>query len=254
MSCAQAAPDFSAEILPTHCAQILKTRGLILLRQLLDPNLLSDYLACFEAGFAAEDRRYISGQMPPELYQNLYRYGHAEPNQIKGYYAWISQILQTPRLRAYLQALYGSEAYLLVNNAFPRRQDPALPEFAIPFHQDQEFTGPFATGINLWLPLTPVGQDYPSLELCPDGPQRPLFRLNDSEQQRDALLKSLCLTCWQIEMQPGDVLLFTGFTLHRTWMTAGMKQVRYSAEIRLIGASETHLTQAPLLVQSLREC
>lgn len=250
----QALPDFAADTSPVQVVEALKTRGLVLLRQVLEPALLLDYLPCFEDGFAAEDRRYISGQMPPETYQNLYRYGHVEPNQVNDYYAWICSILQTSPLNAYLQALYGPEAYLLVNNVFPRRQDPSLPEFAIPFHQDQEFTGPFASAINLWLPLTPVGQDFPSLELCLDGPQQPLLRLSDSEQERQDLLRRLDLARWQIEMQPGDALLFTGFTLHRTWMTESMTQVRYSAEIRLIAAADTHLTQTLLLRQNLNEC
>ncbi len=244
-------PDFLAEHLPIEWVSVLKVRGVVLLRQILDPAMLSAYLPHFQAAFTAEDRRYISGQMPPEIYQKLYRYGHAEPNQIADYYAWIGSLLQAPGMKSVLQALYGSTAYLLVNNSFPRRQDPAQPEFAIPFHQDQEFTGPFRTGLNLWLPLTPVGQAYPSLELCLDGPQQPLFQLRDSEPSRQKRLQELNLNRWQIEMQPGDLLIFTGFTLHRSWISSAMTQVRYSTEIRLIADSEKDFTQAPLLAQNL---
>jgi len=240
-------PEFLSDSSPIVLIESLKKRGAVLLRQILPPHLLTDFLPHFQQGFAAEDQRYISGQMPAEIYQKLYCYGHAEPGQITNYYVWIQSLLQVPALKQVLQAIYGASAFLLINNAFPRRQDPAQPAFAIPFHQDQEFTGCFQTGINLWLPLTPAGQDFPGLELCLDSPQEPLFQSADTAQQRQQIIQKWKLLSWKVELQPGDALVFTGFTPHRTCMTKSMSQIRYSAEIRLISATEKSRTQAPLL-------
>ena len=111
-------PEFFPGSASEDVFNTLKKRGAVLLRQILPPHLLTDLLPRFQQGFAAEDRLFISGQMLPEIYQNFYYYGHAEPNQIANYYAWITGLLQEGELKRVLQAIYGSEAFILVNKSF----------------------------------------------------------------------------------------------------------------------------------------
>ena len=85
-----------------------------------------------------------------------------------------------------------------------------------------------------WIPLTPCGVDAPGLELV--------------RQRIDRLLAPAELTPERVHdryppdtlarpaMQPGDAVLLSGDTLHRTHVTPAMRQDRTSIELRFFHA------------------
>lgn len=121
-------------------------------------------------------------------------------------------------------------------------------------HVDAAFHQHEWLGLNFWTPLTPAGGDYPGLQVLPlgveaskahmeyrpeghagepDMAQMSKFR-NDNASlealERAGLLDDL----WQPILQPGDVLVFTNFTIHGTWSVEGMTRPRTSIEARVL--------------------
>jgi len=220
--------------------------GALLIRQAFDPSLCDQWLPRFQRAFLKEDACFHSGHLSDDVYQNFYRYGHVRPQQIPRHQEWVSQILQTPLLQLFLRHLYGTEVCILLNNSIPRRQNADNSEFSIYLHQDYEFIGLLRSGINIWVPLTPVGGDYPGLELSLNCPQHPIFNRDMSSVERDRVMRELKLEPWAIQMQPGDLLLFTFYTIHRTALASTMKHSRFSSEIRVISPFEKELISTPL--------
>lgn len=85
--------------------------------------------------------------------------------------------------------------------------------------------------LTLWVPLDPCGVEAPGLEfVC-----RPLNGLLHFTELNDAELRHRFAPdeFWAPAMEPGDVLLFRGGTLHRTHYRPDMRRPRTSLEYRL---------------------
>lgn len=236
----QQPPDFAADFFSTHrFAGLLKQRGAVLLRGFLPPALLSEWLPRFEAVYQETDQLYQSGHMPPKD-QHLYEMGHPviQENSDLAVWTWWQVLLQQPGLRHLLRSYLGSKVATFAGHSMPRRQLPAAPEVGLPFHQDYEYLGGFDKGLNLWAPLTLAGNQAPGLELWLDLPQEPILHFGQPTEERLATLLSLPEGRWRPVMAPGDVLLFTPYTLHRSLIEPGMTQVRYSYEFRVCALSD----------------
>ncbi|MGV3523939.1 MAG: hypothetical protein ACO1RX_06930 [Candidatus Sericytochromatia bacterium] len=245
-------PDyFFHQLNPNAVPSLLQTRGAVLVRQVLPQNLCSGWLPAFTQGFEELERRAASGRLSP-IQRRLYNYGHLPAEGLPGYTTWLQELLAVEPLRLLLRALFGSEAYLLLDNSLPRRQSSSHMGHAIPFHQDCEFIGPLHQAVNVWLPLTPAGGTWPGLELCLDGPQAPLFSLMQTPEQRaDFMATFPAAARWLPQLEPGDLLLFSPYTLHRTALHLGMFETRLSFELRLISAQDRAMTRSPLIVCDL---
>ena len=242
-------PEYPAQDFdPIELGQTLRTRGAVLLRGLLPAGHFATWLPVFEVAYARYDARYEAGLLDEQNVQNLYRYGNVQPGYIQQFGEWLKQTLGEPRLRGFLGAYFGKDAYLLRQSSAPRRQGPVHPEHALVFHQDQEFLGPMQRAINVWVPLTPAGGDWPGLELQLDAPQLPLLSMAMSVPEREAVCAGLPPeSLWRPVLTPGDVLIFTPYTVHRTWLEPTMNHTRISSEIRLISGPDTHLSTSPLM-------
>ncbi|MBF2053484.1 MAG: hypothetical protein IGS03_08475 [Candidatus Sericytochromatia bacterium] len=232
---------------PARLNAVLQTQGALLLRGLFPQDLIVRLHQAVADTYAKTEQQLVAGTLPPDFYQSLYRYGHVRRSQIAGYDALEAELMGQPLLRRLLQARYGSEVMLLSQNTLPRRQDPAQPERAIALHQDQEFAGPLRSGLNLWIPLTPAGGEAPGLEIWLGHPQVPLLALDMPDALRAQVLANFA-PCqrWRPVLQPGDALLLSFFTLHQTWVTPEMQQLRLSHEMRLASAQDTALSLSPL--------
>lgn len=221
-------PDYASEgFVFTQAASLLQKHQALLLRGLLPSDLLSKWLPHFEKAFQNADSEMYTGQMPLDIYQNLYAYGHVHPSTINAYHEWHHQVLCQPLFRQLLRTLLGDSFALMVKNAYPRRQGGEHREHAIAWHQDALFLGPLPA-INTWIPLTPAGGDYPGLELI----------LGDDQH-------------WIPILCPGDVLVFHPLTHHRTFLPDNKHTTRISSELRWLKPEGFSLTSSPLLPVNL---
>lgn len=234
-------PDFAAEFFSVNrLPELLKQRGAVLLRRLLPPSVASEWVPHFEKLYQQTELLYESGLMSAKDQHELYEIGHPvmQANTDMALWSWWQILLQQNSLRHLLRAYFGSRAAVFAGYSMPRRQSPDAPEKALSFHQDYEFLGSFTSGINLWTPLTPAGNDAPGLELWLDLPQTPILHFGQTSEDRLATLLRLPEGRWRPVMAPGDVLLFTPYTLHRSLIEPGMTQARYSYEFRLCAVSD----------------
>lgn len=242
-------PDFPLATPPELLMQSLLGQGAVLLRGAFAPQLITSWLPAFLAGFADFDARYAAGELDDKMIQALYNFGHTHFSLVPDFIDWLRRIVRGPELQPVFKAYFGARAWVLLNNCSPRREGPEHPEHAIPFHQDQEFIGPMERGLTLWVPLTPAGgDDWPGLEFWLGSPQIPWTHLQLSPQERDKISQGVPPEeRWRPQLWPGDVMIFTPYTLHRTHLTPAMRQTRFSSEIRMISDPDLPLTRSRVL-------
>jgi hypothetical protein len=92
--------------------------------------------------------------------------------------------------------------------------------------------------INTWLPLDPVGDTAPSLEIIPGSNEvmRTVPVLKGPEKMRsDAWVKdNIHAKSWTPHAVPGDAILFDHWTLHRTQRLSKENLLRTSCEFRFL--------------------
>jgi hypothetical protein len=107
------------------------------------------------------------------------------------------------------------------------------------WHIDADAAGsfPFDPCFNMWLPLDPVGIDAPSLEVVKgsDATMRRLPLLTPpntirSDEWRRAHFPRHSIIC--PVLSPGDALLFSHYTLHRTQPMPNQRKERIGGEFR----------------------
>ena len=134
------------------------------------------------------------------------------------------------------RSILGWRTRLIPSHCVFRRYTEAITH--VPWHIDADGanTIAFDACFNVWVPLVPVGRDRPSLEIIPGSdaimrrlPLREPRRANLSDEWvRDNLPSER----WCPELSPGDVLIFSHFTAHRT-QTMGNHPPRVSGEFRV---------------------
>ncbi len=139
-----------------------------------------------------------------------------------------------------------------VRRVFPKERGgysdtPLKPHVDAMFHQHDQL------GVNFWLPLTTAGADRPGLAIVPLGVEETKNYLEyssagyesregdfaamnhfrheklDVEKMRKARLNFVTP-----QINPGDVLAFTNFTIHATHVDKGMDSPRTSIECRML--------------------
>lgn len=246
-------PDYPASLFSlSRLPELLRSRGALLLRNMLPAHLLQQWLPVFVAAYEEADRQFQNGEMAHEIWHNFYRYGQIAPHQLPGYPDWLQQLLKQPGLRNLFRAALGPDGKIFASYSTPRRQSPVSPDRAVCFHQDQEFMGPLQRCINVWIPLTAAGGQHPGLEIWLDGPQETLLNFGMEPDEREQICARMRPEQhWKPELKAGDVLVFTHYTVHRTWMSPEMSQARYSYELRLISAADCEQAAPPLLTYGM---
>ena len=250
MGCMENVPDFAAGFFSlTRLPGLLQDSGAVLLRRLLPRELLGRWLPAFEQAYREADAQMAAGTISEEDWNNFYRYGHVDPDLIPNLQSWFQDLLKQQPLRHLLRTALGPQASLLLNYSMARRQMPAHPERAIDYHQDREFLGPLHKALNVWIPLTPAGgEDWPSLELWLGGPQHPVFDFSMPSAARASIGDAIPPDAlWRPELQPGDVLIFTHHTIHRSIIAPTATQTRFSFELRLSADTDSSLTPSLML-------
>ena len=95
--------------------------------------------------------------------------------------------------------------------------------------------------INTWLPLDPVGDVLPSLELIPGSNKTmrnvPSMEGKEKSRSDDWVKSNIAGESWVPHAEPGDAILFDHWTLHRTQRMEQENAVRTSCEFRFVRTS-----------------
>lgn len=246
-------PDFKADFFSlTRTKGLLQAEGALVLRQFFPKQLLQEWLPRFVTAVEESERQFQQGQLSESEYQNYYRFGHPLPRLVEGFELWLQALFAYLPLRHLLRQLYGPEVCIMGAYSLPRCIQPDFPLRKLDFHQDYEYIGPVQEAINIWTPLTSAGGLYPGLEVWLNGPQKPVLKLEQSQAERQAIVAKIPpAELWHPEMQAGDVLIFTPYTFHRTYLSSEMTQNRISYELRLCPAHQQEQTPTQLYPRQL---
>ncbi|HLN36292.1 MAG TPA: phytanoyl-CoA dioxygenase family protein [Xanthobacteraceae bacterium] len=114
----------------------------------------------------------------------------------------------------------------------------------LPWHIDADAAGIINSTdycINTWLPLDPVGDVLPSLELIPGSNKTmqavPSREGKEKARPDDWVKANVGGESWIPHAQPGDAILFDHWTLHRTQRMEQENAVRTSCEFRFVRTS-----------------
>jgi hypothetical protein len=140
------------------------------------------------------------------------------------------------------RSLFDQDWRLEPNFTFVRRHRSTRKY--LPWHIDADAAGIINTTdycINTWLPLDPVGDVLPSLELIPGSNKMmrtvPSQEGKDKSRSDDWVKNNIVGESWIPHAVPGDAILFDHWTLHRTQRMAQENAVRTSCEFRFIRTS-----------------
>jgi hypothetical protein len=164
----------------------------------------------------------------------------------------------------YFQERCGvSEAVMIPMNLLARRFKPGFEgndEITIPFHQDAFGVPVDWVVINNWVLMAPheCGKTSPGLEFVPDRFQQFIALEKNPTTRNYAFLETshgmiehylAAYTPWRPSMELGDVIMFDGLALHRTYLHPMQTETRHSAEIRLVAKTpsvEKYLADNPV--------
>lgn len=148
-------------------------------------------------------------------------------------------------------AILGERPAMSVGKSTLRRARPDTPPG---WHQDGAFLGTGVRSLNLWLALSPCGQDAPGLEVLAE----PMSGLVDpgpdaayAEAVGAATIAGLRARGARFDFPvfaPGDALLFDHLTLHTTGVRPGMTRPRWAIETWLFAPSCFPTEQLPILL------
>jgi ectoine hydroxylase-related dioxygenase (phytanoyl-CoA dioxygenase family) len=140
------------------------------------------------------------------------------------------------------RSLFGRKWSLSPNFTFFRRHRTT--RYYLDWHIDADAGGIINVtdySINSWLPLDPVGDLAPSLELIP-GSNKTMRELppliSPHVSRTDEWVKqTIARPSWIPPAMPGDAILFDHWTLHRTQQLQRDGVSRTSCEFRFVRAS-----------------
>jgi hypothetical protein len=132
------------------------------------------------------------------------------------------------------------------------RRMPATRSTPIGLHCDIRYhrDGPFA--LNFWTPLDPAGEQFGTsgLEVWPVGYERMISyfgegtsALDDDGKFSPSSIESEFGPGMSTNIDVGDIMVFTSWTLHRTYVPQNVRADRLSAEIRLAADAFPRQTQ-----------
>ncbi|MFL5822919.1 MAG: phytanoyl-CoA dioxygenase family protein [Solirubrobacteraceae bacterium] len=144
----------------------------------------------------------------------------------------------------------GEEPLLSGDKTTLRKAEPSVKGA---WHQDGKFMGP-VNALNLWLALSPCGQDAPGLDLVPRRLDDHVRTETDEAMMLNQVSQRIAeevageLPILRPVFEPGDALLFDDLFLHKTASDPGMRKPRYAIESWFFGASSFPPGYVPLTV------
>ena len=219
----------------------LRRFGVLKIRQLLDPGLISAVGAAARDQYDERDARVAAGEcLSPPLRQSHQRRTLALHGITVGGRT-ATEALDCSAIRALAGAHLGGSPRL-DPNSYVRALVPGPHIQALPFHQDQSILQ--TPLLNVWIPLAECGVDAPGLEVVvtdkrdllamagPPDHEVPVERVRIDERLVVETFGPGAL--WRPSLRPGDALVFAGTTVHRSHVTPAMTKPRLSVEMRLV--------------------
>jgi len=122
------------------------------------------------------------------------------------------------------------------------------------WHQDGAFLGDGIRTLNVWIALSPCGQDAPSLdvvaapmaEIVETGTDGAAFDWSVGEPAVERVRGTTPVV--RPRFEPGDAMLFDDMFLHRTGVSPGMTQDRYTVESWFFAPSTYPVAQVPVVL------
>lgn len=160
--------------------------------------------------------------------------GHRFPNLIL-------KAIQKSILPEVYKQFFGGKALASYEYCTVRYQAPDIRHLTYPFHQDGNYQSRAAedrTGLTTWIPFVDCGTGAPGLQVvankfdrilpAPKGTREPILATDT-----DLVLKEYSHRLWSPQFRAGDVMVFDGFTVHRTYITTEMTEERQSCDFRV---------------------
>lgn len=123
------------------------------------------------------------------------------------------------------------------------------------WHQDGAFLGTGIRSLNMWTAVSACGRDTPGIEVMPVRLDRMVSQLGDGGPftwtvPPEHIARELPgVAVWKPEFEPGDVLFFDHWSLHRTAVFEGVPaRARYAIESWFFAPSAYERDPAELLV------
>jgi len=208
------------------------------------PPEILDHLSAYAASTYAElDRQIEQGTAHPDFVQSLLWDGlcfqalkaHAQGSEPIG------------RMAAHIEGCFPGARVIDEHSVFRRQRKDIT---YVGWHTDAHAAGStrYDPCFNVWIPFSEVGETLPSLEILPESESimrtetdLPLDASNNlpDEWRRNRLahLETLCP-----HLKPGDALVFSHYTLHRTQPMKLRGGARISAEFRFTMKALEHPT------------
>ncbi len=161
--------------------------------------------------------------------------------QMPAHVQQIFQVIRDSPLLGLAGSVFGRRAAILTDNCSARLQRPREPDRGLALHQDvvaAGITAPQQQGLTFWIPLNALDGRAPTLEVLPlrfreilphRYDERAYAVLESQDEWREAIGASLQPVD---DMRPGDVLVFTSYTIHGTRIGPDVDRSRYSLDIR----------------------
>lgn len=217
---------------PSEVVSDIDRRGFALVRGAIDGAVISTYLRALEAIYAS--RSDTNGDVAPDDFATN------SGLTIDGLFAPL-----LPVAKKAMGAYYPDQS-VFVSVAGNRNHSMG----GIPFHTDGIIQGTGRFVLSMWAPLHECGRNAPGLAVVPASRSKVLRYLrrrfpgeripgwhSDTDWNRGAFdietLRAEFGEPFMPEMRPGDVMLFTNWTIHGSHLTAQMTKRRSAAIYRL---------------------
>lgn len=133
--------------------------------------------------------------------------------------------------------LFGAQWNLRLDRTYFRKHHSQ--KTLINWHIDADAAGMIGYGpesINVWMPLQDVGTDAPSIEFARGShiymKQQPVLPAGQASREDDWVRDTFPNSRWTPIAKPGDAIVFSHWTLHRTQISGMKTHQRSSCEFR----------------------
>ena len=225
-----------------YCAQHLKDLGFAIIRNAVDVGLVNKIKSACAAYYSELEQQDIDSTIESKLYHT---YGNIALNSIVaagfGDAELIFAGVGESAVGATICTYYGEPAVIPRNHTLSRKYHKGNYSTVVPFHQDINAVDRRAS-VTSWVPLVQCGVVAPGLEVVGELVTEVLptigIGIHGGAQIEDGVVQNMFgNTLVHPAFHAGDAILFLNTTPHRSYITPGMTETRYSIELRYMPES-----------------